>query len=379
MRQAVRKNQSPYGLTTVMSQRVHEGLLLILCAVAIFILISLITYTHNDPGWTNNTTSKHVINWGGRVGAWLADILYLLLGYVAFVLPLLMFFWGYKGFTLQLPRLGSDRILKSIGLIALLASACGIVHGYFHHLGTSFPAHSGGILGYLVSRGLTRIFNTEGSLLLLFTVFLCSVTLTTGFSWLAAVDRLGDAVRRGAIRLWKEQLLPRLTAKRSTKMTKMLEWGENESEVARNKADRPFPRDQQDQRGHQAKPLLKLVERLTEKTEKKPKPVVRETHRDKIESSVTLKAGMLPPLTLLNPPKPLEEKPFSQIRFDELSQLVEQRLLDFGVEVKVVGVHPGPVITRFELDLAPGIKVSKITGLAKDIARSLSVASVRVV
>ena len=98
-----------------------------------------------------------------------------------------------------------------------------------------------------------------------------------------------------------------------------------------------------------------------------------------IDPSIKLTPGTLPPLSLLNPRSPTAEKPFTQISFEELSLLVEQRLADFGVDVKVVAVYPGPVITRFELELAPGIKVSKITGLAKDIARSLSAVSVRVV
>src|SRR4029077_21151701 len=107
-----------------------------------------------------------------------------------------------------------------------------------------------------------------------------------------------------------------------------------------------------------------------------PKPKVVDK---KIESSVTLSPGSLPPLTLLNPSTISEGKAFSHVTFEELSHLVEQRLMDFGVDVKVVAVHPGPIITRFELELAPGIKVSKISGLAKDIARSLSATSVRVV
>ncbi len=94
---------------------------------------------------------------------------------------------------------------------------------------------------------------------------------------------------------------------------------------------------------------------------------------------MVLKPGMLPPVDLLDPAPPVEGKAFSNISFEELSHLVEQRLKDFGVEARVVDVLPGPIITRFELELAPGIKVSKISGLAKDIARSLSVLSVRVV
>ncbi len=116
-----------------------------------------------------------------------------------------------------------------------------------------------------------------------------------------------------------------------------------------------------------------------ESVEKVKKAEIPVATRAQMTSSVRLAPGQLPPVTLLNSMPPSEGKAFSNISFEALSALVEQRLQDFGVEVKVVAVHPGPIITRFELDLAPGIKVSKITGLAKDIARSLMATSVRVV
>jgi len=347
MRQARKKNNSSnfrYSLTEAMRHRLHEGGLLILCAAAIFLLVSLFTYTQTDPGWTTMTTTHKVMNWGGRVGAWLSDVLFFLFGYVIYVLPFLMLFWGWRSFLQKkeekhffLP----DRVVKSIGLMILLASGCGMMHTYFGHYGVAFPARAGGVVGYLVSKGLTRVFNPSGCLLLLFTGFLCSITLTTGFSWLAFA-------RYSAL-----FMVERLKA----------QWKKN----AVVKKSRPVSQ-------YVSQHLIESVPVILPSQKQKPKIV-----SPKITSPVVLKPGALPPLSLLNPPVPLEEKPFSHIRFEELSQLVEQRLLDFGVEVKVTAVHPGPVITRFELELAPGIKVSKITGLAKDIARSLSVASVRVV
>ena len=86
----------------------------------------------------------------------------------------------------------------------------------------------------------------------------------------------------------------------------------------------------------------------------------------------------LPGLELLDKPNKKHE-PISQEELDHVARLVEEKLLEFNIKANVVDVHPGPVITRFELDLAPGIKVSKITGLSKDLARSLSAMSVRVV
>lgn len=396
MKQARKKDKSRYTLTLHMRQRLREGLLLMLAAGAIFLLLSLFTYTPTDPGWTNFTTVHKIANWGGRVGAWLADILFLSMGYVAYIFPLMLLFWACRGFSTQdaanrkeKPYLPSDRVLKGLGLIVLLASGCGLAHIYLSSYGVLFPARAGGVLGYLVSKGLTHIFNLKGSILLLLALFLCSVTLTTGFSWLALVDALGALTRRGGQRFghflltkWAEQFsgVNRNRTKKAAPLSKFLEWDENNKN--NNKIEDKAKSIVEAGKGRllDLKPKLSLVQRLTEKKEKvAPRRPVVEPAKERLESSIILKPGALPPTSLLNPAVPLEEKPFSQIRFDELSQLVEQRLLDFGVEVKVTAVHPGPVITRFELELAPGIKVSKITGLAKDIARSLSVASVRVV
>jgi S-DNA-T family DNA segregation ATPase FtsK/SpoIIIE len=305
-----------------------------------------------------------------------------------------VFYWSCRDFPLQANTEAqnkkrsrvADRMLKACGLLCLLGSSCALTHIYLRGYGSSFPARAGGIVGYLVSGGLTRIFNPRGSLLLLLTGFFCSVTLTTGFSWLALIDVLGAWVCRGMQHCWR-LLLQKLAAllttshkKTKASVGKMLRWDDKPKTIAPdftvNKAAKTAfaPVSGLLQTARQA------VSELTTTAEKMPTiSAVVERKKEKLESSVVLKPGTLPPLSLLNPPLPLAEKPFSQIRFDELSQLVEQRLLDFGVEVKVTAVHPGPVITRFELELAPGIKVSKITGLAKDIARSLSVASVRVV
>ncbi len=396
MKHARKKGRRGYSLTLHMRQRLREGLLLLLGAAATFLLLSLLTYTPTDPGWTNLTTIHRVANWGGRVGAWLANILFFLLGYVAYIFPLMLLFWTFKGLVSQSPELAalkkekfelfSDRTLKCLGLLVLLTTGCGLVQIYLGSYGSLFPARAGGMLGYLVGKGLTPIFNLKGSILLLIALFLFSITLTTGLSWFTFVDRLGAGLCLGGKKLggflaarWSEQFSKRSRSRaaKPSSLSRFQAWEEKNNNLpikdkVERELERPLSRDK--------KPKLTLIERLAERKETKmPRRPLLENVKEKLESAIHLKPGSLPPTSLLNPPVPLEEKPFSQLRFEELSQLVEQRLLDFGVEVKVTAVHPGPVITRFELELAPGIKVSKITGLAKDIARSLSVASVRVV
>jgi DNA segregation ATPase FtsK/SpoIIIE, S-DNA-T family len=387
MKQARKKNKPQSFLTAQMSNRLREGFLLIFCALAVFILVSLISYNPMDPGWTSINSSRVVTNWSGRVGAWFADILFLLLGYVAYILPLTIVYWSLKGFAKAEEEQKtknhyfiSDRVLKGVGLLFLLSSCCGLTHLYLGTHGVNLPAKAGGIIGYLVSEGLANIFNSRGSLIVLLTGFLCGVTLTTGFSWVNLTKNLTAKVRERLHLFWsslREKFTFKISfswfkSKKAKPITKMLDW-ENEQDNERIVEVKIKPQlEAEDAPKKPFKPVI--VASRTELKLRKP-----ELAKEKMESAVILKPGSLPPLSLLNPPVHQDVKPFSQIRFDELSQLVEQRLLDFGVEVKVADVLPGPVITRFELELAPGIKVSKITGLAKDIARSLSVASVRVV
>jgi len=388
-----------------MPHRIREGLLLLLCAAALFLFVSFSTYTRSDPSWTNLTVTHQVFNRGGKVGAWLADIFFLLFGYVAYLFPSLMLYWGAHSLRHRYEEVGlllRDKVIKALGFICLLLSACGLAHYYWGAHGFILPAHAGGILGYIISSSLAHVFNFHGSLLLLVTGILCGTTLCTGFSWLSLLDKLGLWLYRLSLVLWKwlmekweeeRQEQQKLEALRA----KMLGRYERDEE----KPSRPLPAkpkpffaasEETKEKPLEAvklrliksqimKPVSSIFANKTEvKEESKPRPTPRYAELIKpMASEVQLKQGMLPPLSLLNPPVSLEQKPFSQLHFDELSDLVEQRLMDFGVEVKVVAVHPGPVITRFELELAPGIKVSKISGLSKDIARSLSVASVRVV
>lgn len=347
-------------LSMHMRHRLREGLFLLSIAFALFLLVSLMTFHSNDPGWSSTGLGKVVLNWGGRVGAWTADILLSLFGIVAYLFPFLIVLSSWLGLQEreQTPGKSHETLLKSIGWIILVASCCGLVSFYFTTK-SSLPADSGGIIGDLLGSGLSLLFNRTGSTLLFVTTLLCGITLVTGLSWLGLIDAVGERIYQ----LWcyLRARRERLQIKPAVKSITLIE--------------KPKP-------GEQPLPVQsgKVIPIVT------PRPVVvakieapRERKKLEVDPSIKLAPGSLPPFTLLNPPPPMAEKAFASISFEELSQLVEQRLSDFGVEVKVVAVHPGPIITRFELELAPGIKVSKITGLAKDIARSLSAVSVRIV
>jgi S-DNA-T family DNA segregation ATPase FtsK/SpoIIIE len=359
-------NKKRKPLSPQMRHRLREGLFLISVACAVFLFVSLVTYHGNDPGWSSTGLGKRVDNWGGRVGAWIADIFLSLFGMVAYLFPFLMVLssWLSVQEREDVNAKSYEWIFKSLGWIFLVTSSCGLVSFYFENKGY-LPADSGGIIGDLLSSSLSILFNKTGTTLLFTTILLFGITLVTGLSWLWVVEAIGARVYQG----WN--------------------YARKNCQVFIAKFSRP-----------KAPPVIAAVKRslraeptLIERTVVAPPPVIavpkpvvvprieppREKNKIEVTSSIKLTPGTLPPFTLLNETPPGAEKPFSNISFDALSQLVEQRLSDFGVEAKVVAVLPGPIITRFELDLAPGIKVSKITGLAKDIARSLSAVSVRVV
>ncbi len=373
-------NRRPLAIQ--MGHRLREGLLLVTIAVALFLLLSFATWHHTDPGWLNSDGGAAVLNRGGRVGAFVADIFLLLFGCMAWLTPFLLVWlaWSNLQDYQALPmRKENDKKakrsasslglwVKLLGFVMILVSSCGLAALLLGHHFNSLPASAGGAMGDLTASHLKTIFNFSGSLLILVTGLFCGVTLFSGLSWLGLSAHVGDLGRGGLARLraaliekWQTWQKRR---ERPTIMTTPVLYTEPQTLSAKS-VQKVLP--------------TRVTPVRIVRPEKPALPMPKDVIKQKNTSTVTLQLGMLPPLTLLDAPPPPSGQAFSDISFEALSQLVEQRLQDFGVEVKVVAVHPGPIITRFELDLAPGIKVSKITGLAKDIARSLMATSVRVV
>lgn len=373
-------------LSMQMRHRLREGLFLLCIACALFLLISLATYHPKDPSWSSTGSGKHIANLGGRVGAWFADVFLSLFGIVAYLFPILIVFTSWLGIretgeVVREPKKKSHEwIYKAIGWFFAIAGACALVSFYLHAK-SHLPADSGGIIGDLLSKGLSALFNKTGSTLLLMTLFLCGVTFVTGLSWLGLIELIGERILNGFVAL--QAYRKKLVIIRAAKKQAALEAAAKQSQI--NLAAKRGISEEREEPvivgrllAAPAAPLPKAPVPVIIAKET-PKELPREKRKVEVDPSIRMTPGTLPPFTLLNPTPPMTDKPFANISFEELSQLVEQRLSDFGVEARVVAVLPGPVITRFELDLAPGIKVSKITGLAKDIARSLSVVSVRVV
>ena len=346
-------------------QRLMRDIVLIVIApLLLYLLASLVTFSPADPGWSHSgSITAPLHNVGGRVGAWIADVLLYLCGYVAFLLPIML------GAIAWIALFGMDTdgdgeadlgpALRLIGIVGFLVSATGLLQLRFGPA-EYFSAGSGGILGQLVGRSLYSGFGPVGGNLFLLALLLISVTLATGISWFAVMDKLGQ---------WTMAMGPTLSKLFRRGSQQATEW--RQAQVMREEREE----------------VRKVDTELRSKREKvriepPPAPVVEKSERAKRETQIPLfhtgDGTGIPPLALLDDPKP-QPKGYSEETLETLSRQIEFKLKDFRIDAQVMGAYPGPVITRFEVQPAPGVKVSQISSLDKDIARGLSVKSVRVV
>ncbi|HEX7044445.1 MAG TPA: DNA translocase FtsK 4TM domain-containing protein [Burkholderiales bacterium] len=350
-----KKTKTP--LTPRLVRLLREVVLYLLAAIGVYLLISLWSYSPNDPAWSHSGPSTAAVNMGGRVGAWLADVLFHLFGYVAFLFPVMIAFGGWRIYLHRNdpePASLKHRLIVGSGFVLVLVSACGLA--WQHYLAEGMPFSAGGWLGSAVGDGFVSALGDTGGTLFLLAIFLSGVTLFTGLSWL----RLMDATGRASLAL--------------------LAWL---GDFVSAQYDRFVGRRARKQRQETVKVEKKVLERHPPP---KIEPIVTKVETGKRverERQVPLfdipAANELPPLSLLDPPDKSRSGQFSKQSLETMSRLLEKKLLDFNIEAQVVAVHPGPVITQFEIDPAPGVKASQITNLARDLARSLSVVSLRVV
>lgn len=339
------------ALAGFLLNRLNEGFMIALIATAFFLLLALVTYHPNDPSWSHLVETSQIQNAAGRSGAWLADLLLYLLGYLAYVLPLMLLYsaWLLVERRRETPSSPSEPYFQSIVMSLRL-------FGFFLTViaGAGLAGHKGGILGSGMSAAMTRAFNPTGGSLILVALLLTGVTLFTRLSWVHSSECLG----RWLISQWRNVWQNRTEKK-----------AESPPVAMPSPPSPPTPA-----------PTLALMAKsvkIKPKVTVEPEDVSKEMHKAPRYSS----SEILPDLSLLDSTYTDNSKKYkaSEQELMHLSRQVEVHLADFGVTVQVVGVQPGPVVTRFELQLAAGTKVSKISNLAKDLARSLSVISVRVV
>lgn len=422
----------------LVAQGAREGLVIALIALTIFLAMALGTYSPSDPGWASIGHQVNVDNAAGRFGAWLASLMMDVFGQVSYLFPLMV-----AGYALLLIRLRHDPLemhwplllVRAGGFLLILLSACSLLSLYsLFGLG----ATSGGVLGQAVSSAMVRLFNLPATTLILVAIFLFALTVTTGLSWFDLMDRVGGYTLEGVF--WLRGLFargessededrqpePARRVNPTPEPPLLTDSGENESDTGKpwwrwlwpfggkadddgEEAQRPKADPMSARRGlDDDEPVV--LESFSSRDDEAPVPTPKpkkpaetkaagannskvrispfkrddagEAEKDEARKQASLFEDLespIPPLTLLDPPEEHKGQGYSEESLEHMSRMLEEKLADFGVSVEVVEVNPGPVITRFEIKPAPGVKVSKISNLAKDLARSLAVLSVRVV
>ncbi len=363
-------------MAAVMEEKTFRGLreiaLLSFIAGALFFLISLITFNNEDAGWTHSGSVQKISNACGVFGAWIADLMLSCFGLVAYLFPVIIFWQGYLIYTQG--KQGREKIiigLQWLGSIATIVSSSALLNLYLLRIGIELPSNPGGFLGQETGNALLVVFGNSGATLLLLVVLLAGVTLVTGLSWVVVIDVIGKYTLFVCRVLYSsvQGLLQEYSVKRTQALINNPEKPKLKKKPSVNvtaSIEKPLE-----------KPLEKRVEKPLEKSLEK---LVKTSLHAKKQPAVQydLSKGVLPSLELLDQ-RDTRVVGYSQTDLEDMSRLVEDILADFNVAVAVVGFHPGPVITRFELQPAAGVKVSRISSLSKDLARALLVTSVRIV
>ena len=397
-------------------QRLLETGLLFFSVFAMFLMLALFSFDPADPGWAQTGYQTPVRNLGGAVGAYVSDLLLNLFGSIAYSLPFIIAIIGWLLFQKFHKLMQLDYLTLGLKLIGFILFYLGITSLASMNFDDVFYFSAGGILGDVLSKTFLPYFSFIGSTLI-FLMFTCSgLVLLTGFSWLNFIDNVGRYTISSVMFLQKAPslIIDKFGVGETSARSKDETIAAARKDILNNpdaekpinkKAPKPFKNNKVDE---QQEPFVDIndlmggplemnvqehvneeeitaafadVERINVADDQQPRGALA-TSSD--TSQVNLVPNHEEPLDLLPSIDLLDradkaKNPINQEELELVSRLVEAKLLDFKVEAQVVAVYPGPVITRFELDLAPGMKVSKISSLAKDLARALSAISVRVV
>jgi S-DNA-T family DNA segregation ATPase FtsK/SpoIIIE len=356
----VQEKTAPTPLPEKIVALLQEARWLVLGVFALYIGLILFGYSKADPGWSHAVQVERIANPGGRVGAWLADLLLYLFGVSAWWWVLFLLFlvaWGYRRLEGLFHADRRPFFIALSGFVVLLATSSGLESLRFHSLQKPLPLEPGGMLGIEIGRLFAQFFGFTGGTLLLLALFAAGLSIFTGLSWLKFIERLGALLEGawfggiGLYQRWQDRRIGREVAQQREAVV----------EVERKRIEE-----------FHVEPI-----RIEPAEVEIPKSPRREKERQ-APLFHDIPGGALPPLHLLEEPAHDIEPPSAET-LEFTSRLIERKLADFGVQVKVLAAYPGPVITRYEIEPAVGVKGAQIVNLVKDIARALSVVSVRVV
>ena len=336
-----------------------EAWWLFFAVIGLYLVLILASYYHDDPSWTHSASENAVVkNAGGAVGAWLSDMMLYMFGFSAWWFAVFAFYAIWLVY-LRLDVVAQGRkpllFLNFLGFGMLLFSSSCLEYGHLVHLPATLPQDAGGVIGNIFDTMIRESLGFVGSTLVLLFVMAAGFSLFTGWSWILIVEKFGAGL------IGSYQLI----------LAKY-----------RDKKDREAGKIAEQQRTEFVEQERKRIEDRAPIQIETPVLEIPKSERVQRESQVSLFATLpdspLPPLHLLDEPKgEIEVQSAETLEFT--SRLIERKLMDFGIEVKVLAAMPGPVITRYELEPAAGVKGSQVLNLSKDLARALSVVSIRVV
>jgi len=348
----VRNHQTP--LPPKLTALLREAWWLLMAVAAVYLVLILASHSTLDPSWSHSSADPTVRNYGGTLGAWLSDMLLFILGLSAWwlvVFCLVAIAWGYRRMDSQGFRPNAMTVAAVCGFCLLLLASSSlerVIPGQRQLL-------AGGILGHFLGGAALHALGLSGACLLLSTLAAIGFSLFTGLSWLDIMERLGGWIEDGVIRAYQAYQ------------------ARNDREIGRKQA-----RSREEKVSHEKKKNEDHIPVRIEAPQldipvspKLHKPIQQSLFADPSD-------GALPGLSLLEPAREQPET-VSAETVEYTSRLIERKLADFGVEVKVIAAYPGPVITRYEIEPAVGVKGAQIVNLMKDLSRALSLVSIRVV
>jgi len=351
--------KTPPALPAKLAARLREARWLLLAALALYLLLILLTHHAGDPGWSRSMTGPLVQNSGGRFGAWLSDLLLALFGWSAYWWVALCAVAIARGYRRLEDVGGADRrplVFSLAGFLILLLASSALEALRLQGYGEGLPQRAGGIVGRLAADAGAGVMGDTGATLLALAAAAAGWSLFSGVSWLRIAELTGLALESTlavAQALWARRRDRRI------------------GEQAREERDVVLQAERK--REERAEPLVIAP----------PPPEIRKSERVQREKQAKLFEELpdtpLPPLKLLDEAAHEAKAGVGQETLEFTSRLIEKKLSDFGVAVKVLAAYPGPVITRYEIEPSVGVKGSQIVNLVKDLARALSVAAIRVV
>ena len=329
----------------------------------LLLLLALVSHQATDPGFSTSGSGAPVGNWAGLLGAWASDLLLFLFGYSTWWLMLVA---ARAWLALLASRLRSglpvDEPVAPVwwfwaGLLLLMAASCGLEWTRLYRLDAAVPGgQAGGVLGAVVGGLSMRWLGFAGSGVLWIATLVLGVSLALRFSWARVADSLGQRIEG----LWRARADKR-EVKEDLRIAEVLT-REREQVVEEERAV------VEDHAPIVIEETMVEVPKSTRVAKERQKPLFTELADTK-----------LPQVDLLDAAPAVRVDSVTPESLEMTSRMIEKKLRDFGVEVRVVAASPGPVITRYEIEPATGVKGSQVVNLAKDLARSLSLVSIRVV